>query len=51
MIRRFLCAGMLLVFVLSVPACSETKPPSKPTTTVVDPEGEAKPKAPGGKAG
>ena len=51
MIRRFLCAGMLLVIVLSLPACSETKPSSKPPTTVPDPEGEAKPKAPGGKAG
>jgi hypothetical protein len=46
---RFLCLGaVLLVILLSLPACSnDTKAPNK-APPVPDPEGAAKPRAPRG---
>jgi hypothetical protein len=53
MARRFLCLGLvLLLTLLSAPGCSssDSKPMSN-KSTVPDPEGNAKPKPAGAKAG
>jgi hypothetical protein len=48
MIRRYLCAAVFFLLLLSVPACSEKKP-TYPVKN--DPDGNYVPKAGGGKAG
>jgi hypothetical protein len=50
MARRFLCLGaILLLIVLSVPACGDRKKNERPT--VPDPDGNYVPKPGGAKAG
>jgi hypothetical protein len=51
MIRHFLCLGaVLLLLLLSVPGCSNSKT-TKKAPTVPDPDGNFVPKPGGGKAG
>jgi hypothetical protein len=47
MVRRFLCLGTVLLFLLSVPACGDRNKKTPPT--VKDPDGNYVPAPPGGK--
>jgi hypothetical protein len=52
MLRRCLCRGLIVLFVvLSASGCGDTKPSAPKASTVPDPEGNAKPKAAGARPG